>query len=119
MKIENPNQLVYKIDFPDSGIFCGTVTVVIDEMFYAEISAFIARGITEDKRSMVFEEMNRVNDGVRLINVCMDKNNDVYSYQQFILAGDENMMCKQIIINLVVFYDLHKRTSEKIYRLIS
>lgn len=88
-------------------------------MFCAEISAFIARGITEDKRSAVLEEMNEVNDGVRLINVCMDRNHDVYSYQQFILAGDEHIMCKQIIMNLVVFYDLHKRAAEKIYRLIS
>ena len=118
-KTENPNQLVYKIDFPDSGIFFGTVTLVIDEMFCAEISAFIARGITEDKRSAVLEEMNEVNGGVRLINVCMDRNHDVYSYQQFILAGDEHIMCKQIIMNLVVFYDLHKRAAEKIYRLIS
>lgn len=118
-KIENPEQIVYRIDFPESGIFCSTVTLVIDKMFCSEISSYIARGITENKRYCVLEEMNKINDEVRLISVCMDENNDVYSYHQFILAGDEHMMCKQIIMNLVVFYDLHKRTAEKIYRLIS
>ena len=117
-KTENPNQLVYKIDFPDSGIFFGTVTLVIDEMFCAEISAFIARGVAEEKRNFILEEINRVNDKSCFINVGMDDKNDVYSYQQFILAGDEHIMCKQIITNLIVFYDMHMRTAEKMYRLM-
>ncbi|MEE3496981.1 MAG: hypothetical protein VZR06_17650, partial [Butyrivibrio sp.] len=61
-KIENPRQLIYKIVFPESGILCGTVTLVVDEMFSAEISAFIARGVAEDRRISVLEEINRVND---------------------------------------------------------
>ena len=118
-KIENPRQLIYKIVFPESGILCGTVTLVVDEMFSAEISAFIARGVAEDRRISVLEEINRVNDKCCFINVGMDDKNDVYSYQQFILAGDEHIMCKQIVTKLIVFYDMHKRTAEKIYRLIS
>ena len=118
-KIENPKQLIYKVVFPESGILCGTVTVIIDEMFSAEISAYIARGVSKEKRILILEEINRVNDKSCFINVGMDDKNDVYSYQQFILAGDEHIMCKQIITNLIVFYDMHKRTAEKIYRLIS
>ena len=118
-RIENPRQVIYKVIFPESGILCGTVTIIVDEMFSAEISSFIARGVAEEKRNFILEEINRVNDKSCFINVGMDDKNDVYSYQQFILAGDEHIMCKQIITNLIVFYDMHKRTAEKIYRLIS
>ena len=101
-KIENPRQLIYKIVFPESGILCGTVTLVVDEMFSAEISAFIARGVAEDRRISVLEEINRVNDKCCFINVGMDDKNDVYSYQQFILMRQEDsdlyrsgMNCRQ------------------------
>ncbi len=117
--IKNKDQMIYTINFPENGSFSETITLIIDEMFSAEICAYIARGITEEKRHDILEEINKVNDRFLFINSGMDDNNDVYSCQQFILAGSQKIMCKQIITNIVVFYDLYKRTSEKIQSIIN
>ncbi len=118
-KSKNKDRIVYRINFPENDSISETITLVIDEMFSAEICAYIARGITQEKRLSVLEEINKVNDRFLFINSGMDDNNDVYSCQQFILAGSRKIMCKQIIINIVVFYDLYRRTSEKIKSIIN
>ena len=112
-------QIIYNVNFPEKDSFSETVNLVIDEMFSAEIFSYIARGITETKRHAVLESINQINDRFLFINSGIDENNDVYSCQQFILAGSQKIMCKQIITNIVVFYDLYKRTSQKIQSIIN
>lgn len=118
-KVINDNKIFYKVNFPEASIFCGTVNLVIDNVFSAEISAFVARGISQSKRAEILESINEINEGFQFISVAVDKSNDVYSYQQFILAGGEDIMCKQIITNLVAFYDLHRRAAQKIHEVLN
>ncbi len=116
--VSNPKQTIYWLNFPESSVFSPTVTLVIDDFFYVDISASIAQGITDEKRCLVLETINEINDKFQFINLCMDENHDIYSCQQFILAGDERIMCMQIMTNLLVFYDLHRRTAEKIHSIM-
>ena len=116
--ITQDQQIIYQLTFPVSDPYTSAITMIVDDFFCVELSAFIARGITDDKRKDILEEINFVNDTFRFISLRMDENNDIYSCQQFILAGDEKIMCKQIVTNLLVFFDLHRHTAEKIHAIM-
>ena len=88
--------------------------MIIDKMFSAELNCFAAKGISSNLRSEVLARINELNQEFQFVKMVMDKNGDVYSCQQFILVGNEEIMCKQIVTNLVAFYDLHKRAAQKI-----
>lgn len=111
--LEN-EKISYQLQFPETSIFFGTTNMIIDKMFSAELNCFAAKGISPDLRSEVLARINELNQEFQFVKMVMDKNGDVYSCQQFILVGNEEIMCKQIVTNLVAFYDLHKRAAQKI-----
>ena len=111
-------KIFYQLTFHETGVLGGKMNVVIDKMFSTEIGAFAAKGISQDIRSNMLEKINEINREFRFIRIVMDKNNDIYSCQQFILFGNEEIMCKQIVTNIVAFYDLHSRAVRKIMETI-
>lgn len=113
-KTINEETIFYQLHFPETGLFGGTVNMTIDKMFSAEIQASVAKGISQNIRSQILEIINELNGEFQFIRITMDKNNDICSCQQFILVGNEEIMCKQIVTNLVAFYDLHRRTAQKL-----
>lgn len=112
--ITDNGRLIYRLDMPHNEICDTTVTVVIDDLFSAEVYALIAQGITAEFRTPIIEIMNQLNGEFRFLKVQLDQHNDIYSNQTFILVGNENIMCKQIITNLLAFCDIHHRASAKI-----
>lgn len=90
------------------------VNLKIGEDDTAKIYCYLAKDVKEERRTAMLETLNSLNDRYKFLRLALDKDNDVSADYDFVIFGDEETACKQVISMVMLISDIMDHCVEDI-----